>query len=261
MRMPFVVVKAVMDWRLLINFRVRPESLEPWLPAAFRPKLVHGWAMAGICLIRLEHLRPSWAPRWLGMSSTNAAHRIAVEWEEGGRRCEGVFIACRHTDSSINRLAGGRLFPGIHRAGTFCCRQSGSRHEVEFRSEEDGLTIRVVAQQTERLPVDSVFASLEEASDFFKRGGCGWSTGMRGTRMEGVQLHPRTWAVQPLAVERADSSFFNDPHRFPAGSWEFDSALLMRGVEHEWRMRSAPPTSGVCRTRNRHGTSSILEMP
>jgi hypothetical protein len=32
-----------------------------------------------------------------------------------------------------------------------------------------------------------------------------------------------------------ESSFFDDRNRFPAGSIEFDSALLMRGIKHEWR--------------------------
>jgi hypothetical protein len=41
--------------------------------------------------------------------------------------------------------------------------------------------------------------------------------------------------MQALAVEQVESSFFNDPRRFPSGSVEFDCALLMRGIRHEWR--------------------------
>jgi hypothetical protein len=43
--------------------------------------------------------------------------------------------------------------------------------------------------------------------------------------------------VQPLAVERLESSFFENQRLFPAGSVEFYCALLMRGIEHEWHRR------------------------
>jgi hypothetical protein len=70
------------------------------LPAPFRPKLHRGYAIAGICLIRLERIRPVVFPSFCGISSENAAHRMAVLWDEpsGGSR-EGVFIPRRDTDS------------------------------------------------------------------------------------------------------------------------------------------------------------------
>lgn len=83
------------------------------LPAPFRPKLHGGYAIAGICLIRLEEIRPEWMPGNLGLSSENAAHRIAVEWEdEGGSLREGVYVPRRDTGSVMNHWAGGRLSAG-----------------------------------------------------------------------------------------------------------------------------------------------------
>jgi len=40
--------------------------------------------------------------------------------------------------------------------------------------------------------------------------------------------------VRPLDVENVKSSFFDNPELFPVGSVDFDSALLMEGIEHEW---------------------------
>jgi hypothetical protein len=51
---------------------------------------MHGMGIAGICLIRLKQIRPRSLPALLGLSSENAAHRIAVEWEEHGAYREGV---------------------------------------------------------------------------------------------------------------------------------------------------------------------------
>src|SRR5688572_30835362 len=117
--LPMPTVRGVMNRRILVNFRVRPDVVKRFLPAPFRPKLVQDWGLAGICLIRLEAIRPRGFPSACGIASENAAHRIAVEWDEGGRRREGVYIPRRDTNSLLNRLAGGRLFPGVHHAAEF----------------------------------------------------------------------------------------------------------------------------------------------
>src|SRR6201997_2099537 len=104
MRIP--TMRGVIDRRILVNYRVDAAVLAKLLPAPFRPKLVGGFGVAGICLIRLKHIRPRFLPAWLGLSSENAAHRIAVEWEQGGQTREGVFIPRRDTSSRLNALAG-----------------------------------------------------------------------------------------------------------------------------------------------------------
>ena len=53
-------------------------------------------------------------------------------------------------------------------------------------------------------------------------------------RFQGMRLRCHTWQVEPLQVEEVRSSFFEDEALFPKGSIQFDCALLMRGIEHEW---------------------------
>jgi hypothetical protein len=43
--------------------------------------------------------------------------------------------------------------------------------------------------------------------------------------------------MEPLAVERVESSFFGNTELFPAGSAQFDSAFLMREIAHQWHGR------------------------
>jgi hypothetical protein len=117
MRIP--IIRGVLDRRILVNFRADPDVLAGILPPPFRPKVVNGVGMAGVCLIRLKHIRPRWLPPFMGISSENAAHRIAVEWEQDGQLREGVFIPRRDTSSRLNALAGGRLFPGLHHHARF----------------------------------------------------------------------------------------------------------------------------------------------
>src|SRR5690242_17509645 len=113
-------VEGIIRRRVLVNYRVAPGVVERLLPSAFRPKLHGEFAIAGICLIRLEQMRPQGLPAFLGSSSENAAHRIAVLWEDDdGKTQEGVYVPRRDTNSRLNYLAGGRLFPGEQHAARF----------------------------------------------------------------------------------------------------------------------------------------------
>ncbi|MCA1829108.1 MAG: DUF2071 domain-containing protein [Myxococcales bacterium] len=102
-------IHGVIRRRILVNFRVDPSIMQRILPPPFRPKLLDGAAIAGICLIRLEQLRPRPLPAAIGLSSENAAHRVAVSWTTpSGDEQEGVYIPRRDTNSGFNVLAGGR---------------------------------------------------------------------------------------------------------------------------------------------------------
>lgn len=232
MRIP--VIRGLIDRRILVNYRVDPRVLAPLVPAPFRPKIVDGFGMVGICLIRLKHIRPARLPAWLGITSENAAHRTAVEWDENGVIREGVYIRRRDTDSRLNALAGGRVFPGIHHHAAFTVRETTERLEVALQSDDGATSMAVRGRVAAGLPPASIFSSLEEASAFFQAGALGYSATSDPSRFQGMELRCRAWRVEPLEVEEVRSSFFEDEALFPKGSIEFDCALLMRGIEHEW---------------------------
>ena len=113
MRVP--VIEGVIRRRILANFSADPAVVARILPSPLRPQLASGRAVVGICLIRLEAIRPKHLPAAIGIASENAAHRIAVSWTDPeGHAREGVYIPRRDTDSLMNHLAGGRIFPGEH---------------------------------------------------------------------------------------------------------------------------------------------------
>lgn len=237
MRIP--VIRGTIERRLLVNFRVDPERLAAVLPEPFRPLTVDGAGIAGICLIRLARLRPRLAPLPWGLRSENAAHRIAVEWDEAGNVRRGVFIPRRDTNSWLNVAAGGRLFPGVHHHAAFRVVESAGHYSVAINSDDGQVRVAVDGAVTEDWPADSVFGSLAEASDFFEQGSLGYSPhGASGT-FDGLTLETFDWQVFPLAVTRVESSYFFDRDRFPRGSVEFDNALLMRDVRHAWHAAPA----------------------
>jgi len=228
-------VHGIIRRRLLVNFRVEPEVIQRHLPAPFRPKLHDGHAIAGICLIRLEGIRPKRVPQLLGISSENAAHRIAVVWEDGGETREGVYIPRRDTSSLLNHLAGGRVFPGEHHRAKFQVIDDGDRIDLHMQAADGNVQVDVAGHVASELPPASVFRTVSDASAFFEPGSLGYSATASGHRLDGIVLRTHSWAVTPLAIERVHSSYFSDESRFPAGSVTFDCALLMRDIAHEWQ--------------------------
>jgi len=192
--------------------------------------------IAGICLIRLKYLRPPAVPIELGFSSENAAHRIAVEWEERGEYHEGVYIPRRDTSSRFTALIGGRLFPGVHHHAHFQVREEDETFSVQMASDDGQTRVTVAAQLAAHMPARSVFASLQEASAFFERGFLGYSVTKQAGKLDVLELRCRNWMIEPLQVTEAHSSFFDDPKRFPAGTAELDGALVMRAIRHQWHV-------------------------
>lgn len=228
-------VTGLIRRRLLVNYRVDPDVVSKILPEGFRPKLHRGHAIAGLCLIRLEDIRPRLLPAWAGITSENAAHRIAVLWDdEDGQEREGVFIPRRDTSSLVNHLSGGRIFPGEHHLADFAVTDEEGRIEMAIRSRDGGMKIRLSAHETADHATGSCFRTLTESSAFFESGGIGYSPTKDCCRLDGIRLDTLRWEVKPLAVSLVESTFFDDPQRFPAGSAVFDHALIMRDIPHEW---------------------------
>ena len=237
-------MSSVIERRLLVNYRVEPAVAASLLPTPLRPQIVNGWAVAGICLIRLGRLRPGWVPGWAGMRTENAAHRIAVEWDGPGGLLSGVYIPRRDTDSVATVLAGGRLFPGEHHRASFDVQETARDLHVAFASTDGGARVSVDVRVAQRLQGSALFAGTQAASDFFRRGSAGFSATRDSSRLDGLELSVGRWVVEPTEVRAVSSSFFDDTRLFPPGSATLDCALLMRDIPVTWTaIRSAFPAS------------------
>jgi hypothetical protein len=232
--MKIPVVHGIIDRRILANYQVDSVVLAKALPEPFRPKLVNGVGIAGICLIRLKHIKPLFLSGEFGLASENAAHRIAVEWTIDGQTRQGVYIPRRDSSSHLSTLLGGRLFPGVHHHAQFNVIERDDYFHVALDSDDGRTHVRVDGQISRGLPPDSAFPSLVEASSFFEAGSLGYSATAHLGEYDGLELRSRHWKVEPLKVEQIESSFFENEHIFPKVSIRFDCALIMRGIEHEW---------------------------
>jgi len=226
-----------MQRRILVNFRVEPGIVAKALPPPFRPALVNGYGIAGICLIRLANIRPMSFPAGIGLTSENAAHRIAAQRDTPDGPMPCVYIIRRDTSSGLAAFAGGRLFPGHQHAARFDVHEAGGAYSLEVAS-RDGITrITFAGSVAGRVTAGSVFSSTEEASRFFRRAPIGYTPTQLDGVFDAVELHTDGWGIQPLNVKVARSSYLGDPARFPRGSLVLDSAFVMGDLDTTWLPR------------------------
>jgi hypothetical protein len=237
MSVPMPAMAATIERRLLINYRLDPTVAQRLLPASLRPQLVDGSAVAGICLLRLGAFRPTWVRPQLGWGAENAAHRIAVEWDDANGTHSGVYVPQRHSASWLPVIAGSRVFPGVHHHARFDVTEGDGRFKVEMQAPGVEVAVDVAISSTWS---STLFPTVEDASAFFRKGSVGWSPDRAGN-LEGLGLETDSWKVEAGSALRVESSFFN---ALPAGAAEFDCALLMRNVPIVWSLPSgATPSS------------------
>lgn len=230
-------IHGTIDRRILLNYRIDPAILQRVLPSQFRPNLYRGYGIGGVCMIRFRALRPRYVPYFLGISSENAAHRIAVEWDEDGIKREGVFIPRRDTGSSFNKAFGGRAFPGIFQKSRFVSEDKEDYFHLKIVRGDGRTQIDFAGRISNALPDTSIFPSIDEAANFFALGATGYSATHSPDHFHGMELRCLNWNIEPLSIEHAESSFYDNRKRFPEGSIALDSALIMRDIAHEWHSR------------------------
>jgi hypothetical protein len=142
-----------------------------------------------------------------------------------------VHLAAQKANFSI---AGGRVFPGEHHPARFSVIDIDGHIDFSMKSSDGSVAVKVIGDDADSLPPSSCFSSVTEASAFFEGGSLGYSVTQDGNRLDGLLLRTVDWRIGALSVSEVYSSFFEDRQRFPKDSIEFDHALVMRDILHEW---------------------------
>jgi hypothetical protein len=224
----FKTLRAQVRRRLLISYRVDPAVAQSLIPEQFRPQIVDGSAVAGVCMIGLQSVRPGWLRPRVGFRTENVAHRIAVEWVENGKTRSGVYIVERHSSALLPVLAGGRLFPGVQKRARFELDETESRFRVSMSAPGTRVSVDV---QLGGEWTSSLFPSVEAASAFHEQGAVGWSPRRNGLGVEPLELTSKEWVVEPGQVVSLRSSYFD---ALPDGAAVLDSVLIMRDLPFFW---------------------------
>ncbi|MGH1522908.1 DUF2071 domain-containing protein [Leifsonia sp. L25] len=242
----FRTLRAQVRRRLLISYRVKPEVAQTLIPEPFRPQIVDGSAVAGVCMIGLQSVRPGWIRPRLGFRTENVAHRSAVEWDEGGVTRSGVYIVERHSSSLLPVLGGGRLFPGVQKLARFKLDETASRFRVTMSAPGTHVAVDVALGGPWN---SSLFPTVEDASSFHEHGAVGWSPCRDGRGVEPLKLTSTDWAVEPGRVISVQSSFFDE---LPQGAAVLDSVVVMRDLPFFW------DTPAIVPERVASDSSSVL---
>jgi hypothetical protein len=225
---------AVIERRLLLNYRADPEVVATLLPAPFRPQLRAGYAVVGICLLRLGRARPAGLPAVIGLGSENAAHRIAVTWDSPEGPRTAVYIPRRDSASRLNVAVGGRLFPGVHHRAAFDTAERPDRLRAAYATTDGRTAVDVEVRVADELLGSVLFDDVHQASEFFRLGSIGYAPGREPDEFGGLEQTSPDWQIDPCVIDRAASSFFDDRSVFPASSIALDSALVMRKIPVRW---------------------------
>jgi len=199
--------------RILLNFRMDPAVIRPFIPPGLEPVLVNGAAVAGVCFIRQQRIRPAGLPSFTGVALEAAAHRVAVT-RDGER---AVLVLRRDAPGLLPKIAS-RITAATFGAG-----------EIAW----DGLTARLLASDGATASIDAasgdrlastLFASPDAAADFFRRE----SLSIEPTgRMLRVSL-PARWTVAAIEHATLASSFLASVGAEP------DSAFVARDLDAVW---------------------------
>ncbi|MDA8044686.1 MAG: DUF2071 domain-containing protein [Actinomycetota bacterium] len=235
-------INCTIERRLLVNYRIDPELVSKQLPSPLRPQLVRGWAVGGVCFIRLANTRPAYLPSTLGIRSENVAHRYAVEWDDQDGTGTGVYVPRRDTDSLLTSIAGGRLFPGRYHLAQFSVAEEHPTLDISVDSRDGKTRLQVRATSCEELG-GRLFDSVQDASTFFRSGSLGYSPSTHSNHLDAVALSSDSWAARPVQVGEMYSSVFDNRQLFPAGSCTLDSALVMEYLHAAWTTQQSLTTT------------------
>lgn len=243
MRAP--VLRGRVARRILVGLRVDPTVAKRLLPGGLEPRLVQGYAIAGVAFTRLEGLRTRLLPIPFGTSSDSVEHRIAVEPNHS------FYVLRRDANSAADAFVTHAVVAAERGRSRFDIDEDDGLIAARAQSFDGRMAIRVEADEIEAWPAESVFSSLLAAVRWFGDDvPTAWRSRLGATK-EAIrggdprERRPRSslrWIAQPLGVRRFESTYLADPVVFPDGSVEVDHALCLRDVEEVWH--SAPDLHG-----------------
>jgi Uncharacterized conserved protein (COG2071) len=143
---------------LAVTYAFPQEQLEPLVPPGLALDTLRGLGFAAVAVVRVERIRPAFAPKPVGVSAFMAGYRIFVR---SGTSLRGLRIVRSETDSHV--LAG---------LGNVTTRYNWSRVPVVWA--DNGVTVQIRTPTLELeadlraadLPAGSPFADLAEARRF-----------------------------------------------------------------------------------------------
>lgn len=222
---------------VLLAYRTPAASVAHLLPGGLE-LVTHGqWAFWNIVACRVESMRPTFFPRWMGNSYIHVAYRLYVRANAQAEVLEGLYFVRSDADNLSVCLLGNRATDfRFHKA---VIRLSVSDEAVSLstsgtREGAGDAELRAgVGEPT--LTSESCFESYAFARQFLKYRPLALSPDRRGRRIKVAEVFrdESAWRESPLVVSKARWGFFDSLAQHDA---QLELATRVEPLDYRWTL-------------------------
>jgi hypothetical protein len=231
---------------LVLTYAVPAELLTPLLAPGLRLDTYGDFGFLAVALVETSDLRPSFAPRPLGLDFFLAGYRIFARYQTlAGRNLRGLRILRSDTDRFLMKVFGNVLTHYGYEQSHFNSRRSGPTYAVTVQSQKGDADLHVeadVSTDAGAPPEGSPFPNIREARKF--AGPLPFTFDYeRQThsiiRVEGVR---QQWNPRPVSVKVHRNTFL-EQERFRSAKAVLANAFFLEDVPYAWKpgIREALP--------------------
>ena len=194
-------VRALMEERLIFNYRLPAEHLEGLLPVPWlTPQLVDGSAVASVCVLRLSRIAAGSIPSFLGARSISTARRYGVlDGRHNGS--PAVFVTERTTNSTPGSFLTGIGFSARHEYVPASVHRDGWSTLVTLGAGRFHGRVAPAHQWS-----SSLFPALESFSTFLAEGVRSYGTSRHAGRLTVLDLSKEDSGYTPLTAQEIGGS-------------------------------------------------------
>jgi len=253
-----VAIRTHFDHSLVLTWAFRPEVLAEYLVDGLTLDTYTGadgvaWGFAAVAVVKLNRLRPAFAPLSIGFSDVMVGYRVfcTMQVPRGRRRGpgSGPTTEGKAQDHQLTlrglRIVGSRTTNRLLQFGANAStrysygrmssrvEQVGQVLEVQLRTEDHSadLTARAYLDRPD-LPAGSVFADAREARRF--AGPLPYTFSPDPDGIVVVEADHNRWVPAPVAVEVDEATFF-DHGPFAGAERRLSNAFYLTDVDYGWR--------------------------
>lgn len=239
-------IRAHLRQSLVLAYAFPAEVLAPMLAPGLRLDTYGDYGFLAIALVETSALRPSFAPRALGLNFFLAGYRIFTRYQTpAGRTLRGLRILRSDTNRVSMRVFGNLLTHYGYEHSHFESRRSDATYGITVRSHRGDADLHVeadVSADAVSPPQGSPFPDLREARKF--AGPLPFTFDYeRQThsiiRVEGVR---QQWNPKPVSVIVHRNTFL-EQERFRSAGAVLANAFYLENVPYSWKpgIREALP--------------------
>lgn len=234
MKYPFAM-RGEIERCWLFTFREPVESVRALIPEPLEPIVRDGYAFWNVVVCEIAAMRPTFAPRAVGMRYRHVAYRLYVRHRtENGPSVEGLYFVRSDADHPLITAAGRHLTDfRFHRAGVEI-EEDEAATDIRIDSPDAPAKIHIDQQAPPALPDGSPFGSLFEAKAVLRYKPFALAPdGKGGVRTLRVRRDEHAWKSK-LVNARTDFAFLADRNIEPEITYQ------VAPIEYVWeRMRVA----------------------